>query len=187
MVNHHGIIAVLWLSWLPSTTSQQQGLTCVLPTELLPIFTPLEMEGLLCGKPHVDVQLLKRVAAYEFVSPTDQHIQWLWEVLEEMSPEDRVKFINFCYARCVRACAECRPRSCFTGSKGRCGRHWRRRVCMRRGGGGASCKYVLVAGLCVIVVEALRAREMMCREHAVSLCGYRIIPHKKKSFTLFSI
>ncbi len=76
-----------------------QGLTCVLPTELLPIFTPSEMEQLLCGKATIDVQLLKRVAAYEFVQPTDQHIVWLWEVLEEMSDEDRVRFIDFCYAR----------------------------------------------------------------------------------------
>jgi hypothetical protein len=42
------------------------------------------------------------VPRYEFVNPSDQHIQWLWEVLEDMSNDDRVKFIMFCYARYAR-------------------------------------------------------------------------------------
>ena len=71
----------------------------MLPVELLPIFTPRELEQLLCGKSAIDVGLLKRVAAYEFMQPTDACVQWLWEVLEEMAPEQRVQFINFCYAR----------------------------------------------------------------------------------------
>ena len=40
-----------------------------------------------------------RRVRYEFVNASDQHIQWLWEVLEEMGDEDRVHFIVFCYAR----------------------------------------------------------------------------------------
>ena len=71
----------------------------MLPVELLPIFTPRELEQLLCGKSAIDVGLLKRVAAYEFMQPTDACVQWLWEVLEEMAPEQRIQFINFCYAR----------------------------------------------------------------------------------------
>ena len=39
-----------------------QGLSCVLPTDLLPIFTPQEAEALVCGQPTIDVGLLRRVA-----------------------------------------------------------------------------------------------------------------------------
>ncbi len=40
---------------------------------------------------------------YEFVSPSDKHVQWLWEVLEELHNDDRARFIDFkfCYARWV--------------------------------------------------------------------------------------
>ena len=39
-----------------------QGLSCVLPVDLLPIFTPQEAEALVCGQPTIDISLLKRVA-----------------------------------------------------------------------------------------------------------------------------
>ncbi len=38
---------------------------------------------------------------YEFVNPSDKHVQWLWEVLEEFDNDDRARFIDFCYARCA--------------------------------------------------------------------------------------
>jgi hypothetical protein len=41
-----------------------QGLSCVLPVDLLPIFTPQEAEALVCGQPTIDISLLKRVAEY---------------------------------------------------------------------------------------------------------------------------
>ncbi len=41
------------------------------------------------------------VLRYEFVSPSDKHVQWLWEVLEEFDNDDRARFIDFCYARRV--------------------------------------------------------------------------------------
>ena len=39
-----------------------QALSCVLPVDLLPIFTPQEAEALVCGQPTIDISLLKRVA-----------------------------------------------------------------------------------------------------------------------------
>ncbi len=41
------------------------------------------------------------VLRYEFVNPSDKHVQWLWEVLEEFDNDDRARFIDFCYARCA--------------------------------------------------------------------------------------
>lgn len=75
------------------------GVRGALPTELLPLFTPRELEELLCGSATVDVELLKKIADYEFCAATDPHIQYFWESLEEMSQEQRRKFINFVAAR----------------------------------------------------------------------------------------
>lgn len=75
------------------------GLGAGLPAEALPLFTPTEAEVLFCGRPDVDVELLKRVTEYEFVSPSDPHIVAFWEVLTEMSQEQRAAFVNFVSAR----------------------------------------------------------------------------------------
>jgi hypothetical protein len=37
------------------------GLGSVLPAELLPLFSPLELESLFCGRKSIDVGLLKMV------------------------------------------------------------------------------------------------------------------------------
>jgi hypothetical protein len=75
------------------------GLGAVVPAELLPLFTPGELEALLCGRSEVDVEALKRTTIYEFVQPTAPHVQWLWEVLAEESPATREAFVNFVTAR----------------------------------------------------------------------------------------
>ena len=55
-------VFLLLLLLLP--TCFLQGLSCVLPVDLLPIFTPQEAEALVCGQPTIDISLLKRVAEY---------------------------------------------------------------------------------------------------------------------------
>jgi len=76
------------------------GLRCVLPAELLHLMTPEEIEELVCGFDEVDVGLLKQVAEYDTgVDPDAPHVQWLWEVLEEASPQDRTEFLTFVWAR----------------------------------------------------------------------------------------
>jgi HECT-domain (ubiquitin-transferase) len=48
----------------------------------------------------VDVDLLQRVTEYDAgVLPTEPHVQYFWQVLREMSQEDRAAFINFCSGR----------------------------------------------------------------------------------------
>jgi len=75
------------------------GLSSVLPAELLPMFTPQEFQTLLCGKAVIDVGLLKKVAEYEFVSPSSPHVAWFWSVLESLPQEQRRSFLNFVWAR----------------------------------------------------------------------------------------
>jgi hypothetical protein len=78
----------------------RDGLSTVLPTELLPIFTPVELEQLICGNSSVDVQLLRQCTEYEdSLTPDTPLVVHFWEVLEEMSPEQRTLFLRFVWAR----------------------------------------------------------------------------------------
>jgi len=78
----------------------RRGLAAVIPVEHLPLFTAEELETMVGGRRELDVSLLKSVTEYEGgIQPSDPHVQWFWEVLEEMSPEDRTAFLKFVWAR----------------------------------------------------------------------------------------
>ena len=77
------------------------GLAAALPVSLLPIFTPRELETLICGAPTIDVGLLKRVTEYEGegVHADAPHVKHFWAALEQMDQAQRSKFVNFVSAR----------------------------------------------------------------------------------------
>lgn len=84
----------------PQIAAFKAGLACVLPVELLSVMGASEVEELVCGVPQVDMSLLKQVTEYDDgVDATAPHVQWLWEVLEEASPEQRSAFLIFVWAR----------------------------------------------------------------------------------------
>jgi len=76
-----------------------KGLADVLPVEAFTIFTPTELETLICGEPEIDVELLKRATVYEDVDENAPHVGYFWEALKEMTQEQLAKFINFVCAR----------------------------------------------------------------------------------------
>jgi hypothetical protein len=73
----------------------------VIPSEPLALFTPKEMELCFAGvRDDVDVGLLKASAQYgDGAKAEDPQSGWLWEVLEEAGPGDRVAFLRFAAAR----------------------------------------------------------------------------------------
>ena len=77
------------------------GLACALPAALFPIFTPHELEALVCGAPTIDVELLKKVTEYEGegVHAAAPHVKHLWGSLARMDQAQRSKFVNFVAAR----------------------------------------------------------------------------------------
>lgn len=78
----------------------REGLASVLPMELAPLFTPRELEVLICGRREVDVDLLRQCTEYsEGCEEGMAHVQHFWEVLQEMSSEDRTSFLRFVWAR----------------------------------------------------------------------------------------
>jgi hypothetical protein len=76
-----------------------EGLGNVLPVEVLPLMTGEELQGIICGNPDVDVDLLKRVTEYEGYDATDEVVAFFWQTLREISNEDRKQFLQFVWAR----------------------------------------------------------------------------------------
>ena len=76
------------------------GIGAVLPVSCLPLFTPEELEVVLCGSPDIDVDLLKKVTEYEDgLSEGMPHIKYFWETLEKFDQSQRGSFVNFVSAR----------------------------------------------------------------------------------------
>ena len=65
----------------PVLTAFLTGLGTAVPAPFLPLFTPEELEVLLCGKPEIDIDLLKKVTEYdtsvEGVTEDAPHIQYV--------------------------------------------------------------------------------------------------------------
>jgi hypothetical protein len=77
----------------------RDGLSCVVPIELLPIFTPNELETLISGQKNVDISLLRQCTEYEDILPDSKTVIMFWELLEEFSDEERTLFLRFVWAR----------------------------------------------------------------------------------------
>jgi hypothetical protein len=76
-----------------------EGMSSVMPVELLALFTGEQLRDIVCGNPDIDVELLRRVVEYEGYSENDQVISYLWDVLREMNTSERKLFLQFVWAR----------------------------------------------------------------------------------------
>jgi hypothetical protein len=72
------------------------GLSVSLPTELLFLFTPHELEEAFCGSMRIETAQLRAGVSFEGqASATCREVQWLWNALEEMEQSDRKAFVRF--------------------------------------------------------------------------------------------
>ena len=77
-----------------------QGVTDVLPAELLPLFSAAEVERILTGARSLDVDLLRRNTEFSGDMRADSpQIKWLWEILSEATPQEQEDFVLFVMAR----------------------------------------------------------------------------------------
>lgn len=81
----------------------KKGLSKIIPEGILNLMTPDELKEAVCGKIECDLELLKRNTEYGGSNPIELEnsnaVKWLWETLEEISEEDRLKFIVFCWGQ----------------------------------------------------------------------------------------
>eukprot|EP00981_Chlorochromonas_danica_P007095 scaffold1551_cov164-Ochromonas_danica.AAC.23 len=71
------------------------GFYDLIPPELVCIFSPAELELLICGLPDVDVDELQANTEYHQYRQTDDMVKWFWSALRSFSREERASFLQF--------------------------------------------------------------------------------------------
>jgi len=78
----------------------REGLSKLVPIGLLNLITWRQLEEWVCGKPKIDLELLRRHTIYSGgLNETTPQVLYFWEVLGEFSEEERLRFIKFCYGQ----------------------------------------------------------------------------------------
>ena len=84
----------------PAMRALRDGMLSVVPAAVLPLLTWSELERTVCGREEIDVDLLRCNTEYDDdVSAEDEHIKWMWDILEEWDHERRRAFLRFVWAR----------------------------------------------------------------------------------------
>ncbi|CAM9398055.1 unnamed protein product, partial [Phaeothamnion confervicola] len=83
-----------------AVAAARAGLADVVPVAALALLTGAELELAICGRPGVDVELLRANTEYDDgVAESDPHIQSFWRVLRTFDGRDRTAFLRFVWAR----------------------------------------------------------------------------------------
>jgi len=67
----------------------------LVPPELISIFSPTELELLICGLPDVDIDELEANTDYHQFKKSDESIVWFWEALRSFTREEKALFLQF--------------------------------------------------------------------------------------------
>lgn len=108
----HQFIIFVWhcatkINWIEEvllfTTLQYYFVWCMLPYSILTIFIHFNTMHMffyqVCGSPDIPLYLLKSVATYKGVDATAPLLIWFWEVMEELSDNERSLFLRFVWGR----------------------------------------------------------------------------------------
>jgi len=81
-------------------TAMRNGLSTLVPVQVLSLFTWDELELLVCGKPEINIDYLKENTRYEQPYSKDHaSIAWLWQVLQDFTQKERECFLCFVWGR----------------------------------------------------------------------------------------
>jgi len=74
----------------------------VVPVELMQVFSPSELEQVMCGTPKIDMDDWKTHTFYNgSYAPSHEVVLWFWEHVEQMPDPDRAKVLQFITASSV--------------------------------------------------------------------------------------
>ncbi|XP_045044576.1 E3 ubiquitin-protein ligase HACE1 isoform X2 [Desmodus rotundus] len=80
----------------PQINAFLQGFHAFIPPSLVQLFDEFELELLLSGMPEIDVSdWIKNTEYTSGYEREDPVIQWFWEVVEDITPEERVLLLQF--------------------------------------------------------------------------------------------
>ena len=73
----------------------KEAISRIMPLEILSIFEPHEIEMLLNGPPHINVQDWKNSTLYINYQPQDPQIVWFWAYVERLDQEKLGNLLHF--------------------------------------------------------------------------------------------
>ena len=91
LISHHRMTSAI----RGQIESFLDGFYDLVPPHLITIFSPTELELLLCGLPDVDLDDLYANTDYSSYTVGDKCIQWFWEALRSFTQEERAQFLQF--------------------------------------------------------------------------------------------
>jgi len=77
----------------------REGISYIVPINIIDgLFTASQFETLICGKQQMNVELLRSQTEYS-LDRNDLRCTWLWQLLNEMTPEQQCLWLRFCWGR----------------------------------------------------------------------------------------
>ncbi|OII71546.1 HECT domain-containing family protein [Cryptosporidium andersoni] len=83
-----------------ATKNIRLGLCEIIPEQIIQLFTPIQLERLICGIPSFNINLLKQHTRYTGYLATDDVIKWFWDVLSSFTFKEQQMFLRFVWGRC---------------------------------------------------------------------------------------
>ncbi|XP_050515460.1 probable E3 ubiquitin-protein ligase HERC1 isoform X1 [Diabrotica virgifera virgifera] len=77
----------------------REGMAGIIPVPLLSLVTADYMEQLVCGMSHISISILRKIVRYRELDENHQLVQWLWNILENFTDNERVLFMRFVSGR----------------------------------------------------------------------------------------
>jgi hypothetical protein len=78
----------------------KKGLATIVPVQLLPLFTPRQLELMVCGAGHIDIAYLKENTTFRAPMTADLPVvTYLFEALESFTQAQRKQFLRFVWGR----------------------------------------------------------------------------------------
>lgn len=71
------------------------GITELVPPVLLKLLTPADLHSLLAGETNIDVEEMKKYAKLSPFPPTQNIIDWFWEIMKELEKDQLSAFLFF--------------------------------------------------------------------------------------------
>ena len=84
---------------IPVANLVRQGMCEIVPIPIIDLMPISALENLVSGQPKISVDALKQVARYRNSEICGVLIDWFWEILDEMSEDDKVLFMIFVSGR----------------------------------------------------------------------------------------
>jgi hypothetical protein len=77
----------------------RRGMGCIVPIKMVQLLSWQQLEVRVCGKPQIDLALLRSKTTYSGFSESDAPVKFFWDTLSSFTSELRSAFLQFAWGR----------------------------------------------------------------------------------------